>query len=330
MKEKEIFDLYYKKETSVRLDVFLADTIEGYSRSFFQKIIERGNVYLNGSIAKNKSKLVQGDRVKVVIEKESDTIDLSPMDFNLDIVFEDSHVIVINKPSGLTVHPAAGHKDDTLVNALLYHSKELSTLGGEERPGIVHRLDKNTSGLIVIAKTDQAHRNLQEQIQNRTMSRKYKALIIGDPDFNIATVNAPIGRHPSSRQKMAVIEEERYTSREAVTHVTVLKRFKYFTLIEAALETGRTHQIRVHMSYIKHPVLGDFEYGGLKRHINFPCSKQEENEFTGLIEKLQGQMLHAYSLSFFHPVSNEKLNFSREEPEEFKNMINWMENRNWN
>lgn len=329
MESKNIIEIEYTKDVSLRLDAFLAEAVDGYSRSFFQKIIEKGCVYLNGSVAKSKSKPAFGDKIKVIIETEKEEIDLAPFDFDLDIVFEDEDVIVINKPSGLTVHPAAGHKDDTLVNALIAHSKELSTLNGEERPGIVHRLDKNTSGLIVIAKNDKSHRNLQEQIQNREMSRKYKALVIGDVDFNLATIDAPIGRHPVSRQKMAVIEEDKYTSRDAVTHITVLKRFRYFTLVEAALETGRTHQIRVHLSYIKYPVLGDTEYGGVKRHLNFPCSKQDEKEFTELMDKLNGQMLHAYSLSFYHPSSGEKMEFHAEEPEEFKNMIEWISERRW-
>lgn len=323
----EIYNFIYDKGRSTRLDIYLAENIADYSRSFFQKLIDSGNVKVNGQVVKSGYKLAENDKIDVnIVAVISEKV--IPVEMPLDIVFEDEHILVINKPSGMTVHPAAGHKDDTLVNAILAHCEHLSTLGGDERPGIVHRLDKNTSGLLVAAKTDIAHKSLQEQIQNRTMSRKYKALVIGNPDFEQAKIDMPIGRHPTNRQKQAVIEEtDRYHSRNAVTHIKVLARYKYFTLLEAGLETGRTHQIRVHLSYIKYPVLGDVEYGGVKRNLPFACSKTEEKEYNELLNNLHGQMLHAYKLSFTHPTTGELLEFEQEEPIEFKEMIAWLADR---
>ena len=210
----------------------------------------------------------------------------------------------------MTVHPAPGSRTGTLVNAVVAYSDDLSGIGGVERPGIVHRLDKDTSGLLVVAKTDLAHASLQSQIQARTAERRYIALVWGVTKFNEAVVDAPIGRHPTDRQKQAVIKDtSRYTAREAITHLKVLERFEGFTLLEAKLDTGRTHQIRVHCSFIGHPVVGDPTYGGTKRAIPSAYGKLDQRELSRLIDDLQGQALHAFSLSFDHPVTGERLTF---------------------
>ena len=315
----------FENTKSVRIDLYLAEVLPEYSRSLIQKIAKTDNIKVNGKIVKSNHKLSDLDVIEITIpEVQKTTIEAE--DIPIDVVYEDEHLIVINKAKGMVVHPALGNNSGTLVNAILAHSDNLSGVGGEERPGIVHRLDKNTSGLMVVAKSDIAHHSLQEQIQDRKMKRKYKALVIGVTDFNEAKIDAPIGRHPSDRQKMAVIEDtDRYTARNAITHVTVLKRYRYFTLIEAALETGRTHQIRVHMSYIKYPVLGDKEYGGVKRNTPFPCSKPQEKEFLELFNNLNGQMLHAYKLSFYHPITNELLEFEKDVPKEFDNMLEFFD-----
>lgn len=232
---------------------------------------------------------------------------------------------MINKAKGMTVHPAPGTQNGTLVNAILAHSDDLSGIGGVERPGIVHRLDKDTSGLLVVAKTDLAHSSLQQQIQKRSAERRYITLVWGEAKFNDAVVDAPIGRHPSDRQKMAVIKEvARYTSREAVTNLKVLERFKGFTLLEAKLDTGRTHQIRVHCAFIGHPVVGDPVYGGLKRAIPGAYNKMEQRDLSKLIEDLHGQALHAFALSFDHPTTHERLAFEVPLHEDMEALLKWL------
>jgi 23S rRNA pseudouridine1911/1915/1917 synthase len=232
---------------------------------------------------------------------------------------------VINKPKGMTVHPAPGSKHGTLVNAILAHSDDLSGIGGVERPGIVHRLDKDTSGLLVVAKTDIAHAALQKQMQERTAGRKYLAVVWGATRFNQAVVETPIGRHPQDRQKMAVIKDtSRYTARDAVTHLEARERFAHFTFLEARLETGRTHQIRVHCSYIGHPVVGDPTYGGVKRAIPSAMGKLEQRELARLMEELHGQALHAYSLSFEHPATGRWMTFEAPMPAEMDALVEWL------
>ena len=254
-----VYELSYKadSESTDRLDVFIANNIEALTRSAVQKLIKSGKVSVNSSSVRANYLLHAGDIIVIRIPPPEPT-DIIAEDIPLDVVYEDTDLVVINKARGMTVHPAPGHSSGTLVNAVLGRCDELSGIGGVERPGIVHRLDKDTSGLLVVAKTDKAHLGLASQIQNRTAHRSYYAVIWGNPKFENAEVDAPIGRHPKDRQRMAVITEtNRYTSREALTKLHVIERYKGFSFLEAELQTGRTHQIRVHVSYIGHPVVGD-------------------------------------------------------------------------
>lgn len=246
----------------------------------------------------------------------------------LDIVFEDDQIIVVNKPRGMTVHPAPGSEHGTLVNAILAHCRDLSGVGGELRPGIVHRLDKDTSGLIVAAKTDSAHLSLQQQFRERTAGRIYLALVWGEARFNAAEVDAPIGRHPVDRKKMAVIRDtSQLSARAARTHLTVLERFPGFTLLNARLDTGRTHQIRVHCAFINHPVVGDPVYGGTRRSLTDDYSRADRRELEPLLANLDGQALHAERLEFDHPVDRRRLVFETSPPPDMRRVIDWLRNR---
>ncbi|MDH7600861.1 MAG: RluA family pseudouridine synthase [Armatimonadota bacterium] len=308
-----------------RLDVYLANRLGDLSRSTVQKLIEKGSVLVNGRTVRSSYKVQSGDRISVYVP-DAEPSHLAPEQIPLEIVYEDRDLIVVNKPRGMTVHPAPGSAHGTLVNAVLAHCEQLSGVGGEERPGIVHRLDKDTSGLLVIAKTDAAHHDLQRQIQSRTAERRYLALVWGEPSFNKAVVDAPIGRHPTDRQRMAVIKNtDRYTAREAVTHLAVRKRFRGFTLLEAKLDTGRTHQIRVHCSFIGYPVVGDSVYGAKDRKPPADYTKQEQIELAGLIDALNGQALHAYQLCFDHPATGERMCFEVPPPREMAVLIEWLE-----
>ncbi len=310
-----------------RLDVYLATRIDGLSRSSVQRLIDSAHVLVNGSSVRSSHKVQPGDRISVTVPPPEQS-DIAPEQIALDIVYEDNQIIVVNKPSGMTVHPAPGSKHGTLVNAILAHSDDLSGIGGVERPGIVHRLDKDTSGLLVVAKTDPAHASLQLQLQERTAERRYMALVWGKTKFNRAVVDAPIGRHPNDRQRMAVIKDTgRYTARTAITNLTVLERFAGFTLLEAKLDTGRTHQIRVHCSFIGHPVVGDPTYGGTNRSLPASYDRQEQRELAALIDKLRGQALHAYSLSFNHPTTGERLAFDAPPPREMAALLDWLRGR---
>lgn len=307
-----------------RLDVFLAEHMPDLSRSLIQKLITNGHVLVNSAEQRPGYKVQAGDKVHITVPPPEPT-EIRAEEIPLDIRYEDDQIIVINKPKGMTVHPAPGSRVGTLVNAILAHSEDLSGVGGVERPGIVHRLDKDTSGLLVVAKTDLAHTSLQSQIQIRNMERRYIALVWGETKFNEAVVDAPIGRHPVDRQKQAVIKDtNRYTAREAVTHLKVIERFKGFTLLEAKLDTGRTHQIRVHCSFIGHPVVGDPLYGGVKRALPSAYGKLDQRALSRFIEELDGQALHAYSLSFNHPVSKERLSFEASMPEDMEKLITWL------
>ncbi len=320
----ETHDLLVTEGHGRRLDVYVSEQLPDLSRSLVQKLIADGHVTVNSVVQRASYKVQRGDMIEVVVAPPQPT-DITAEQIPLDIVFEDDQIIVINKPKGMTVHPAPGSAHGTLVNAILAHSNDLSGVGGVERPGIVHRLDKDTSGLLVVAKTDQAHRSLQEQIQSRTAERRYIALLWGETRFNEAVVEAPIGRHPSDRQKMAVIKDtSRHTAREALTRLTVLERFRGFTLLEAKLDTGRTHQIRVHCSFIGHPVVGDPTYGGTKRAIPSSYSKLQQTELARLIEGLRGQALHAFSLSFNHPITGERLSFDAPMPSDMTALIDWL------
>ncbi len=264
-----------------RLDAFLARQVPELTRSAAQKLLESGCVLRNGKPGKKNDKLNLGDAVAYTLPEPKE-VDIVPTEMALDIVYEDEDVLVINKPKGLVVHPAAGHQDDTLVNGLLYAmGGDLSGINGELRPGIVHRIDKDTSGLLAVAKNDFAHNMLASQLKDHTMARSYEAIVCGNLKEDSGTVDAPIGRHPSDRKKMCVTERN---SKPAVTHWEVVARYKGYTHIRCRLETGRTHQIRVHMAHIGHPILGDTVYGRKKAELG-----------------QDSQCLHAFSLCFRHP-----------------------------
>ncbi|MBR6748435.1 MAG: RluA family pseudouridine synthase [Clostridia bacterium] len=279
-----------------RVDAALAALMPDMSRSGLQKLIDEGAVTGDGKPLKKNARVTAGQSIDVEIP-EPEPLDVIPQDIPLDIVYEDSDLIVINKPRGLVVHPAAGHPDGTVVNALLFHcGDQLSGINGVLRPGIVHRIDRDTSGLLVIAKNDTAHRSLAEQIAEHHMERIYEAIVLGNTQDE-GTVNAPIGRHPTDRKRMAIVPRG---GKEAVTHYTALARYNGWTHVQCRLETGRTHQIRVHMASIGHPVAGDPVYGPKKDTFN-----------------LAGQCLHAKTLCFVHPVSGELMKFTSELPDYF-------------
>ena len=280
-----------------RIDALLPHILPELSRSGAQKLLEAGAVLVNGAPVRKNYRSAVGDLVSVTLPAP-ETVDLIPQDIPLDVVYEDDDLIVVNKPRGLVVHPAPGHPDGTLVNALLYHCGDsLSGIGGEARPGIVHRIDMDTSGLLVVAKNDFAHQALSAQLADHSMFRVYEAVVYGRLRDDSGTVNAPIGRHPVDRKRMAVTTR---AAREAVTHWELIGRYKGFSHIRCRLETGRTHQIRVHMEYIGHPVAGDLLYGK-----KGPC------------KGLSGQCLHARELEFTHPRSGERLHLSCPLPDYF-------------
>ncbi|MGV3719628.1 MAG: RluA family pseudouridine synthase [Actinomycetota bacterium] len=295
-------------EVGERLDRALQSLLPDLSRTVVQRLIESGHVRVSGKTQRAGYKLKRGDSLEWEVPPAEPAPDnLQPEAIPLDVVYEDSELIVIDKPKGLVVHPAPGHQTGTLVNAVLAHAGEdLTGIGGVERPGIVHRLDKDTSGLMVVAKTERAYHSLQSQIQERTAERRYVALVRGTPRFERAGVDAPIGRHASDRKKMAVISEgSARTHRDARTDLRVLERFPGFTLLEARLQTGRTHQIRVHCAYIHLPVVGDATYGRLKLEAGAAVPL----EVRDAVASLEGQALHAYSLSFDHPEDGRRMSF---------------------
>lgn len=284
-----------------RLDAFLARTGENLSRSAAQKLIEEGQVRINGRAGKKNDRLNSGDTVEYTIP-EAKPVDIVPTEMPLEIVYEDEDVLVINKPKGLVVHPAAGHSDDTLVNGLLYAMGDsLSGINGELRPGIVHRIDKDTSGLLAVAKNDYAHTMLASQLKDHTMARTYEAIVCGNLKEDSGTVDAPIGRHPSDRKKMCVTQRG---SRNAVTHWEVIHRYRGYTHIRCHLETGRTHQIRVHMAYIGHPILGDTVYGHKRKELG-----------------QTSQCLHAGALCFRHPRDGRPVVVFAERPQYFQDVL---------
>lgn len=284
-----------------RLDVYLTDKLEDISRSGIQKWIGDGLVLVNGKKAKSNYKLRKADKISMAV-KEPETLNIEAENIPLDILYEDGDLIVVNKPKGMVVHPAAGHYSQTLVNALMYHcGGSLSGINGVMRPGIVHRIDKDTSGIIVAAKNDFTHAGLSKQLAEHTMTRKYYAVVCNGFKENAGTVDKNIIRHPMDRKKMTVIKQG---GRKAVTHYKVLERLGKYMLIEARLETGRTHQIRVHMASIGHPVLGDSVYGSGRPEF-----------------KLQGQALHAGALGFVHPRTGEYMEFEAEPPQYFRELL---------
>ena len=297
------------KETVVemqngRLDKVCSEIFSDYSRSQIKQLIDGGNITVNGKTEKAKYKVKSGDVIRLE-EPETKTLELRPENIPLDIVYEDDDVIVINKPQGMVVHPAPGHDEHTLVNALLYHCP-LSTINGTFRPGIVHRIDKDTSGLLMVAKNDKAHRFLAEQLKDKTNIREYVALVHGRIAEDEGTINAPIGRSLKDRKKQAVVKD----GRNAVTHFEVLKRYRDYTLVKCILETGRTHQIRVHMKYIGHPLVGDPLYGP-KKTI-----------------KGNGQFLHAGKLGFVHPTTGKLLIFEAPLPKIFQECLEKLDKTN--
>lgn len=289
-----------ENDINKRLDVFISEKLEGKSRSYVQGLIEEEKVKVNEKFKKSNYKLKLNDSVIIEIP-EATTLEVEKEDIPLDILYEDNDVIVINKPQDMVVHPAPGNYSGTLVNALLYHCNDLSGINGVVRPGIVHRIDKDTSGILVIAKNDNAHNKLAEQLKEHSMTRTYYALVEGKLKEDSGTINAPIGRHPVERVKMAVVKNN---GKEATTHYKVLERFNHYTLVKCNLETGRTHQIRVHMAHIGHPLVGDTVYGFKKQKF-----------------KLQGQVLHAKELGFIHPTTNEYMKFTSNIPKYFEDLI---------
>lgn len=290
-----------KEDVGTRIDVFLAENMEDLSRSGVQKLIDEGMITLNGGKTKANYKLREKDIIDVTVPEVKE-VEILPEDIPLDILYEDADVIVVNKPQGMVVHPAPGHTSGTLVNALMFHcGDDLSGINGEKRPGIVHRIDKDTSGVLMVAKNDMAHQSLAAQLAEHSITRKYNAVVYNGFNEDEGTVNKPIGRNPQDRKKMAVTEKH---SRHAVTHYRVIERMEKFTLIEAQLETGRTHQIRVHMTYIGHPLLGDPVYGPKKQPVS-----------------LEGQALHARVLGFIHPRTGEYMEFEAPLPPHFEALL---------
>ena len=285
------------EDAGKRLDAYLAEALPELTRSAAARLCQEGQVTAGDKPLAKNARLSGGETITVTLP-DPEPLEAVPQDIPLDVVYEDSDVIVVNKPKGLVVHPAPGHPDGTLVNALLHHCGDsLSGVGGALRPGIVHRIDRDTSGLIIAAKNDFAHQKLSAQLQDHTLSRIYRCIVVGNLREDAGTVDAPIGRHPTDRKKMAVVAN----GRNAVTHWTVLERFPGFTYVECRLETGRTHQIRVHMASIGHPILGDTVYGPKKA-----------------VPGLQGQCLHAVGLRFLHPRTGQPVELQCPLPEEFQ------------
>lgn len=292
----------FQQDENKRLDVFLTNAIPDMSRSRIQSLIKEQKILVNQNIINKNFKLKKDDLITIFLEKNKE-LDIKPENIPLNIIYEDDDIILINKPQNMVVHPAAGNYTGTLVNALMFHCKQnLSGINGILRPGIVHRIDKDTSGILVVAKNDNAHQKLASQLATHSMTRIYYAIVKGILKDDFGTINAPIGRHSIERKKMAVINKN---SKAAITHYTVLERLKQYTLIKLQLETGRTHQIRVHMAHIGHPLLGDEVYGTKKQPF-----------------KLLGQVLHAKTLGFIHPTKNEYIEFNTDLPEYFSNIIN--------
>lgn len=289
-----------ENEAGERLDKAVATLSGSLSRSAFQSLIKEGGIFLNGKSVSKSVSVKPGDVITAHIP-DPKTLSLEPEEIPLDIFYEDEYLLVVNKPKGMVVHPAAGNFDGTLVNALLAHCKDLSGINGVIRPGIVHRIDKDTSGLLVVAKTDEAHVVLSEQIKEHSFTREYRTVVVGNVKNDMGTIDAPIGRNPKDRKKQAVTEKN---SKNAVTHYEVLKRFNGFTYLKVRLETGRTHQIRVHMAYRGTPVAGDAVYGDPKKTYG-----------------LSGQCLHAARLGFVHPKTNEYLEFTAPLPEYFEDFL---------
>ena len=299
-------EIIVQNYVGTRIDSFLANIDEKYSRARAQKLLKDGKILVNDSAVKGSYKVKAGDKITVIIDKPKET-DLKAEEIPLDVIYEDDDIIVVNKAKGMVVHPGNGNPDGTLVNAVLAHCKgNLSGVGGELRPGIVHRIDKDTSGLLIVAKNDEAHVNMSEEIKNHEVTKIYTALVKGVIAENKATINMPIARSQNDRKKMAVSED----GKEAVTHFEVIKRYDKYTLLKVKIDTGRTHQIRVHMAQIGYPVVGDEVYSNGK------------NEFG-----VHGQMLHSTILEFKHPVTGKEMHLEAPLPKYFKDILNELDNR---
>jgi|UniRef100_A0A7C3SR56 23S rRNA pseudouridine1911/1915/1917 synthase len=281
-----------------RIDKYLVKKVH-LSRSQIQDLIDKGYIKVNGVTVKSSYKVKPGDIINVIIPPPEDT-DIIPKDIPIQIIYEDNDLLVVNKPRGMVVHPAHGHYQDTLVNALLYKVKDLSGIGGELRPGIVHRLDKDTTGLLVVAKNDFSHQKLSEQLKNRTLKRVYWALCEGEIPWDEKRVELPMARHPVYRKKMAIV----YGGKISITNFKVLERFKGYTLVSASLETGRTHQVRLHLSHLGFPIVGDEIYGRIDKRFG-----------------IKGQLLHAKEISFIHPRTSERMSFSAPLPSDFERVL---------
>lgn len=305
--ENDEIKLLEVSEEEGRLDKYLSDKLENMTRSYLKKLISDDKaVLVNGNPAKPNYKLKPGDIIELAVPEPIE-LEIKAENIPLDIVYEDNDMLVVNKPQGMVVHPVAGNYTGTLVNALLYHCGDsLSGINGEKRPGIVHRIDKDTSGLLLVAKNDNAHQKLSSQIKEHSLTRAYKALVHGNIKQDSGRIDAPIGRHPSDRKKMTITDKN---SREAVTNFRVIERYGRYTFVECILETGRTHQIRVHMSKNGHPIVGDKTYGVKKEEFN-----------------LAGQLLHAYKVGFIHPVSGEYMEFVSELPDYYMNVLDRLRN----
>lgn len=296
---EKIIHTVSEEEANERIDKIISKLQKEWSRTQVQQWIKDGLVTVNGKTVKSNYKGVEGDEIEMTIP-DPEEIDVVPEKMDLDIYYEDSYVLVVNKPRGMVVHPSPGHTTGTLVNGLLAHCKDLSGINGKLRPGIVHRIDKDTSGLLMVAKNDVAHESLVNQLVEKSVTRKYYAIVHGNIPHDYGTIDAPIGRDPKDRQSMAVVNN----GKEAITHFRVLERLGNFTFIECQLETGRTHQIRVHMRYIGYPIVGDPKYGP-RRTIDFG-----------------GQVLHAGVLGFKHPLTGKYMHFEAPLPDDFKNLLN--------
>lgn len=290
-----------KNESGIRIDRYLAEKESGFSRSFIQKLLKEGQVTVGGRPAKSNYKIREKDCIRLEVPDSSEP-DIVPEDIPLDILYEDEDVLIVNKPKGMVVHPAAGHYQGTLVNAVMAHCGDsLSGINGVLRPGIVHRIDKDTTGALLVCKNDTAHRDLAEQLKNHSIRRRYRAVVQGNLKEDEGTIEGPIGRHPTDRKKMAVNYKN---GKDAITHYKVLERFGQATYVECRLETGRTHQIRVHMASIGHPLLGDTVYGSSRNPYH-----------------LEGQALHAMILGFVHPRTGEYMEFEAPLPEYFVKLL---------
>lgn len=293
-----------EQDQGLRIDKYLANIFNDKSRSFIQGLIERKNVKINNKVLKSNYRLKNTDEIEIIIP-EPEILSVEPENISIDVVYEDEDVIIVNKSQGMVVHPAPGNYSGTLVNALLYHCNDLSSINGVIRPGIVHRIDKDTSGILVIAKNDDSHNKLSEQLKNHSMKREYYALIEGRLKNNSGTIDKPLGRCKNDRLKMGVVEN----GKRAVTHYEVVERYNGYTLVKCVLETGRTHQIRVHMASIGFPLVGDPLYGFKRQKF-----------------KLEGQVLHAKTLGFIHPKTGEYMEFTSKLPQYFCNLINKLRN----